>query len=66
LRPSAAQLHALSPLRVLGRGYALVRKNGAVVRDASALSPGEVVDVTFAAGSARATIQETEGESDDR
>jgi exodeoxyribonuclease VII large subunit len=48
----AAQLAALSPLAVLDRGYAMVRKDGAVVRDARALAPGDVVEATLARGDA--------------
>jgi exodeoxyribonuclease VII large subunit len=52
LRAAAARLEALSPLAVLGRGYA-VCWNGdrtAIVRDASAVERGDRVRVTLASG----------------
>jgi exodeoxyribonuclease VII large subunit len=61
-------LRGLSPLEVLGRGYAVVRRgqDGAVVRDAARLSRGEEIDLQFARGRARAEVRtirpEDEGE----
>lgn len=57
----AERLDDLSPLRTLGRGYAIVsRSGGEVVRDASVLSPGERVCLRFAQGRAEARIEEVE------
>ena len=52
------RLEALSPVRVLERGYAVVRRSGdgAVVRDATGLAAGDRVDVRVAAGSFRAEV----------
>jgi exodeoxyribonuclease VII large subunit len=55
LRPrfarAAGKLDALSPLAVLGRGYALVRDHeGTLVRDASAVEPGERLRVQLQLG----------------
>jgi exodeoxyribonuclease VII large subunit len=48
---AGASLELVSPFAVLERGYALVTDaNGAVVRHASALSPGDTVAVTLADG----------------
>ena len=59
LSPLAAQLDALSPLAILGRGYSLVRnQDGKLVRDAAKLKPKETVSLTFGQGSATATINE--------
>lgn len=45
------QMDALSPVRVLERGYAVVRTvDGAVVRRADAVAPGELLDIQVAAG----------------
>lgn len=47
----AARLHDLSPLAVLGRGYAIVReRDGAIVRSAEAVGIGDEVNVTLADG----------------
>ncbi len=44
----AAKLDALSPLKVLGRGYAIARAaDGAVVRSAAQVSPGDELTLTF-------------------
>jgi exodeoxyribonuclease VII large subunit len=55
LRPqfarAAGKLDALSPLAVLGRGYALVRDHaGTLVRDAAAVEPGERLRVQLQLG----------------
>jgi exodeoxyribonuclease VII large subunit len=55
-----AQLAALSPLAVLDRGYAVLRHAGAVVRDASALAPGDVVDAKVARGSLALRVERVE------
>jgi len=56
---AAGALDALSPLAVLGRGYALVRsREGAAIRDARELHPGQVVELSLARGSARAEVTE--------
>ena len=58
----ARQLDALSPARVLERGYAIVRDPaGQVVRRAGLLAVGERIDVQLAVGSAAATIEEVHG-----
>ena len=57
----AERLDDLSPLRTLGRGYAVVsRAGGDVVRDAAVLTPGERVRLRFAQGQAAARIEEVE------
>jgi exodeoxyribonuclease VII large subunit len=52
LRATAARLEALSPLAVLGRGYAVCwnADRTAVVRDAAAVTKGDRVRVTLARG----------------
>jgi exodeoxyribonuclease VII large subunit len=69
-RALAARLHALSPLAVLDRGYALVQdERGALIRSARAVTPGQRVstrmnDGSFASRveSADATNQQTKRE----
>lgn len=52
-----SRLESLSPLGILGRGYALVRTaDGQLVRDASALAEGLPVSMRFARGAAEAVV----------
>ena len=61
---AAGRLHALSPLRVLARGYAIVTRDGetAPVTDAAALATGDAVRMRLARGRASARILSTETE----
>ena len=53
----AATLDALSPLKVLGRGYAIARDaEGHVVTNAASLSEGDAVSVRLGEGSFEATV----------
>jgi exodeoxyribonuclease VII large subunit len=59
---AAASLDAMSPLAVLGRGYALATdERGRVLRSAQAVREGEAVRVRLAEGSLRCRVEETEG-----
>lgn len=52
LRAQGLALHALSPLAVLDRGYAIaLRKNGEALRDAGEAKPGEKLTLRLAKGS---------------
>jgi exodeoxyribonuclease VII large subunit len=54
----AARLHALSPLAVLDRGFALVRKpGGPVVRDARDVAVGDHLDIRVARGQIQARVE---------
>jgi exodeoxyribonuclease VII large subunit len=55
---AGARLQALSPLATLGRGYAIVRAHGAAVREASAVSAGERLEIELAAGSLGARVED--------
>lgn len=51
-------LAALSPLATLERGYSIVRSaDGAIVRAASALTPGQTLDMQFGKGQAQARVE---------
>ena len=65
LRPLHAQLEALSPLAILGRGYALVWKQpeNALVREAGQLASGDNVKIRLGKGGASARIETIEEES---
>jgi exodeoxyribonuclease VII large subunit len=57
---SAGSLHALSPLRVLERGYAVVSTDsGAAVRDAAEVEVGEALDVRLHQGRLRVRVEES-------
>ena len=55
----AASLDALSPLKVLGRGYAVARdENGTILRAAEEASVGEIIEVLLGQGSLMCTVDE--------
>jgi exodeoxyribonuclease VII large subunit len=60
LGTAAASLSALSPLGVLGRGYAVVQRRAdrSLVRSGSQLQTGEGVDVTLGEGRLACTVDE--------
>jgi exodeoxyribonuclease VII large subunit len=53
---AAASLEALSPLRVLARGYTLTSKNGRAVSDPSTLRRGDLLETRFAGGTVQSTV----------
>ncbi|MEZ5417623.1 MAG: exodeoxyribonuclease VII large subunit [Vicinamibacterales bacterium] len=59
-RESAARLHALSPLAVLGRGYAVcwTGDRTALIRRAGQVAPGDRVRVTLGAGEIGCEVRE--------
>ncbi|MCI8600107.1 MAG: exodeoxyribonuclease VII large subunit [Oscillospiraceae bacterium] len=56
LQKAAAGLEALSPLKVLARGYSITYKNGEIVRDVKALQPGDQLQTYFADGTAESQV----------
>ena len=54
------KLDALSPLRVLQRGYSLTERDGTLVGSAAALRAGDRISVRFADGTVRCTVNDTE------
>ena len=62
---TVATLDAISPLRVLARGYAVATKGkrGAVVTDAAALKEGDALHIRFAKGAADCRVTDTEEEA---
>lgn len=52
------RLRALSPAATLQRGYAIVRREGEIVRAAAALEPGDRVAVQLATGGFGARVEE--------
>jgi exodeoxyribonuclease VII large subunit len=61
----AAQLDALSPLAVLGRGYAIATRDGIAVLSSQELSLGDVVKVRVAHGGFRAKVTQLEAPAHD-
>jgi exodeoxyribonuclease VII large subunit len=54
----AARLHALSPLAVLERGYALVlTPEGALVRSAAQIAPGNTITARLSDGAFTSRIE---------
>jgi exodeoxyribonuclease VII large subunit len=58
LSAGSGRLDALSPLRTLARGYAIVfaEKNGLAVRDAASVEVGEALSIRLARGNLRAIV----------
>lgn len=63
LETSAARLDAMSPLKVLSRGYSITEKNrGAAIVSASSLHPGDHITIRFHRGSADARVEQVREE----
>ena len=59
-----SSLESLSPLKTLGRGYSIVEKvaDRKIIRDASRLSPGDVVRIRMARGAAVCAVDSIDTE----
>lgn len=57
LARAMALLDAVSPLKVLERGYAIAYKDGAVVKSAAQLNTGDAVELRLSQGKAAARIE---------
>lgn len=60
----ASRLDALSPLKVLGRGYSIAfdERDGSVVRDAAAVQTGQRLRLRFARGRCHVVVEAIESE----
>jgi exodeoxyribonuclease VII large subunit len=59
----ASRLHALSPLNVLGRGYAIATHDGRALRRARDVTAGDAIALRLHEGRVEATVNRTDGES---
>ena len=62
LVPVVIYRRVLSPMKTLERGYAIVRTDSHVLKDASAVDVGAMVDVRVASGSFDARVEEVHAE----
>lgn len=53
----AASLDAMSPLKVLGRGYAVIQKDGKTIKNIDGLTEGDDVNVTLSGGKAECVVR---------
>jgi exodeoxyribonuclease VII large subunit len=53
-----ARLQSLSPNATLARGYAVVRAGGHALREATAVAPGDRLEVELASGSLGARVED--------
>ena len=60
LRTAAAGLDALSPLKVLSRGYAIALRDGKTVKAAAELQKGDSINLKYSDGFAVCEVKETE------
>ena len=51
-------LDAYSPLKVLSRGYSIVKLNGTAISDASMLHIDDEIEIRMHSGSLKAAVQE--------
>lgn len=60
IRELARALHAVSPDRTLERGYAIVYREGGIVRDAEEVAAGDAITARLARGRLEANVTSTE------
>ena len=54
-----AALDAMSPLKVLARGYSVVRSaDGSILQESSGVAPGDTITVDLRSGGLRAEVRE--------
>ena len=62
----AARLDAMSPLKVLARGYSVARtEDGGILRDARQVQPGQAIELQLSRGRVTAQVTHTEEETDE-
>lgn len=58
LQKHAQSVSDLNPMSVLSRGYSAAKHNGKMIKSASELAVGDIIDVTFNKGSVSAAVKE--------
>ena len=58
---NAARLDSLSPLKVLARGYSVVKKDDITITKSEQILPNDTLNIKFSEGSAKCTVLETSG-----
>lgn len=61
LKEGAAKLDAMSPLKVLSRGYSVAYKNGSVIKSADEVKVGDDISVVLTNGKINAKVTNAEG-----
>ena len=56
LQQLSGQLHTVSPLATLSRGYSITQKEGDIIQNASQLEPGDEISTRFHKGSASCRV----------
>lgn len=62
LSEASSRLHALSPLNVLGRGYAIATRDGRAIRRATEVRRGDAISLRLHEGSIGAIVERTDEE----
>lgn len=58
LQKHAQSVSDLNPMSILSRGYSAAKHNGKMIKSASELAVGDIIDVTFNKGSVLAAVKE--------
>lgn len=58
LASKCAKLEALSPLKVLARGYSVVKKDNTIISSAAGIKKGDNVSITLSDGEMKCTVDE--------
>ncbi len=58
---NVARLDSLSPLKVMARGYSVVKKADTAITNSEQILPNDTIDIQFSEGSAKCSVLETFG-----
>ncbi len=60
-----SKLDALSPLKVLSRGYSITEKNNEIIKSVKSVNIGDIISVRISDGSLKCTVDEREGKNNE-